>query len=62
MTDGTYAFKDEKKILMNRLVLLAHLASQPRPAPNRFPHLTAEAIPREAGTWKNVDVVDKRHD
>jgi hypothetical protein len=49
-------------MLMIKLVLLAHLASQPLPAPSRFPVLTADAIPSEAGTWKKVLVVDKRHD
>jgi len=52
----------EKKILMIKLVLLAHLASHPLPAPSKFPVLTADAIPSEAGTWKKVLVVESRQD
>ena len=52
----------EKKILMIKLVLLAHLASHPLPAPSKFPVLTADAIPSEAGTWKKVLVVESKHD
>ena len=52
----------EKKILMIKLVRLAHLASQPLPAPSRLPVLTAEAIPSEAGTWKKVLVVESKQD
>jgi len=52
----------EKKILRIKLVLLAHLASQPLPAPSKFPVLTADAIPSEAGTWKKVLVVESKHD
>lgn len=59
---GTYLLQAEKKMLMIKLVLLAHFASHPRPAPSRLPVLTADAIPSEAGTWKNVLVVDSRHD
>jgi hypothetical protein len=58
----TYLLQAEKKILMIKLVRLAHFASHPRPAPRRLPVLTAEAIPSEAGTWKNVLVVERRQD
>jgi hypothetical protein len=52
----------EKKMLMIKLVLLAHLASHPLPAPSKFPVLTADAIPSEAGTWKKVLVVESKQD
>jgi hypothetical protein len=58
----TYLLQAEKKMLMIKLVRLAHFASHPRPAPRRLPVLTAEAIPSEAGTWKNVLVVERRQD
>lgn len=48
--------------LKNKQVLLAHLASQSLPAPNKFPTRTADAIPRLAGTWKNVEAVERRTD
>lgn len=45
-----------------RLDRLAHFASQPLPAPRRLPHLTAAEMPSDAGTWKNVEAVDRRTD
>lgn len=53
---------EAKKIDKNKQARLAHFASHPLPAPSKFPTLTAEAIPNAAGTWKNVDVVERRTD
>jgi hypothetical protein len=58
----TNLLQAEKKILIIKLVRLAHLASHPLPAPSKFPVLTADAIPSEAGTWKKVLVVESKHD
>jgi hypothetical protein len=58
----THLLTSANPTLRNKLALLAHLASQPRPAPSKFPHRTALAIPSDAGTWKNVDAVERSTD
>lgn len=58
----THLLRKAVKILRPILAFAAHLASQPLPAPSRFPTRTAEAIPIAMGTWYVVEQVTRRTD